>query len=226
MDVDLHTSLSNPDAWIGNLLDPISSLFDTLAEASLAPDSKSLEACYPTLSTESSSSPSVTAGAVPGVPFPGPAPGGFGDELFSSVITPAPMNSTSNNSREKPRYRHVYVPGFRDRPESYLTLALECALIGLGQQRLMPFSPYAQDKARVQEEQLIRKLSDIDLDPMLVSALRKQAEIQLNGGPYSGLGSGIHVESAPMHTFARFLFTSLLPFDVDLAYNIGIKAMR
>lgn len=29
-----------------------------------------------------------------------------------------------------------------------------------------------------------------------------------------------------MHTFAKYLFTALLPHDTDLAYKIGLRAMR
>ena len=47
-----------------------------------------------------------------------------------------------------------------------------------------------------------------------------------SGGPSSGLGLGIHTESVPMHTFARYLFSSLLPYDPDLAYRVGLRAMR
>jgi hypothetical protein len=43
-----------------------------------------------------------------------------------------------------PRYHHVPVIGSRDRSETYLTLAVEVALIGLGQQRIMPAGLYAQ----------------------------------------------------------------------------------
>lgn len=46
------------------------------------------------------------------------------------------------------------------------------------------------------------------------------------GGPFSGLGEVIHRESVPMHTFAKYLFTALLPHDTDLAYKIGLRAMR
>lgn len=45
-------------------------------------------------------------------------------------------------------------------------------------------------------------------------------------GPYSGLGEIVHRESVPMHTFARYLFTSLLPHDAELAYKIALRAMR
>lgn len=50
--------------------------------------------------------------------------------------------------------------------------------------------------------------------------------IFLTAGPYSGLGEIIHRESVPMHTFARYLFTSLLPHDAELAYKIALRAMR
>uniref|UniRef100_A0A8C1M3Z7 Zinc finger SWIM domain-containing protein 5-like n=1 Tax=Cyprinus carpio TaxID=7962 RepID=A0A8C1M3Z7_CYPCA len=46
------------------------------------------------------------------------------------------------------------------------------------------------------------------------------------GGPFSGLGEVIHRESVPMHTFAKYLFTALLPHDTDLAYKLGLRAMR
>ena len=29
-----------------------------------------------------------------------------------------------------------------------------------------------------------------------------------------------------MHTFAKYLFTSLLPHDAELAYKIALRAMR
>lgn len=45
-------------------------------------------------------------------------------------------------------------------------------------------------------------------------------------GPYSGLGEIIHRESIPMHTFAKYLFTSLLPHDAELAYKTALRAMR
>ncbi|XP_030323400.1 zinc finger SWIM domain-containing protein 6 isoform X4 [Calypte anna] len=45
-------------------------------------------------------------------------------------------------------------------------------------------------------------------------------------GPYSGLGEVIHRESVPMHTFAKYLFTSLLPHDAELAYKSALRAMR
>ncbi|XP_076267009.1 zinc finger SWIM domain-containing protein 5-like isoform X2 [Rhynchophorus ferrugineus] len=120
-------------------------------------------------------------------------------------------------SNLRPRYHHVPVVGSRDRSETYLTLAFEVALIGLGQQR---------EKACKQEDRLIAKLQEIELDNCLVAVLRRQAIILLEGGPTSGLGIGIHPESIPMHTFARFLFLSLLNYYPDLAYEVGLRAMR
>lgn len=52
------------------------------------------------------------------------------------------MEEQHNNIR--PRYQHIPVVGSRDRSETYLSLAFEIALIGLGQQRIMPVGLYAQ----------------------------------------------------------------------------------
>uniref|UniRef100_A0A672KA71 Zinc finger SWIM-type containing 6 n=1 Tax=Sinocyclocheilus grahami TaxID=75366 RepID=A0A672KA71_SINGR len=41
-----------------------------------------------------------------------------------------------------------------------------------------------------------------------------------------GLGELIYRESVPMHTFAKYLFTCLLPHDAELAYKIALRAMR
>lgn len=46
------------------------------------------------------------------------------------------------------------------------------------------------------------------------------------GGPFSGLGEVIHRESVPMHTFAKYLFSDLLPHDADLAYKLALRSMR
>jgi len=123
-------------------------------------------------------------------------------------------------------FQHVLVVGSRDRSETYLSLAVEVALIGLGQQRLMPSGPYAQEKVCKLEERLIARLQEIELDHALVAVLRRQAIVLLEGGPTSGLGLGIPPESVPMHTFARFLFVALLNYYPDLAYEVGLRAMR
>ncbi|CAB1320059.1 unnamed protein product [Coregonus sp. 'balchen'] len=110
--------------------------------------------------------------------------------------------------------------------ESYVALAVETALIGLGQQRVMPDGLYAQEKVCRNEEQLLAKLQEVELDDTLVKIFRKQAVFLLESGPYSGLGEIVHRESVPMHTFTRYLFTSLLPHDAELAYKIALRAMR
>uniref|UniRef100_A0A674BQE5 Zinc finger SWIM-type containing 6 n=1 Tax=Salmo trutta TaxID=8032 RepID=A0A674BQE5_SALTR len=110
--------------------------------------------------------------------------------------------------------------------ESYGALAVETALIGLGQQRVMPDGLYAQEKVCRNEEQLLAKLQEVELDDTLVKIFRKQAVFLLESGPYSGLGEIVHRESVPMHTFTRYLFTSLLPHDAELAYKIALRAMR
>ncbi|KFP58497.1 Zinc finger SWIM domain-containing protein 5, partial [Cathartes aura] len=126
-----------------------------------------------------------------------------------------------------PVYQHVPVAtGSQDSGESYLSLALEVALMGMGQQRVMPEGLYAQDKVCRNEEQIIARLQDLELDPVLVQTLRKQCVLLLEGGPFSGLGEVIHRESVPMHTFAKYLFSALLPHDADLAYKLALRAMR
>ncbi|XP_064296077.1 zinc finger SWIM domain-containing protein 6 isoform X1 [Phalacrocorax carbo] len=122
-------------------------------------------------------------------------------------------------------YQHLPAHKFLE-GESYLTLAVEVALIGLGQQRIMPDGLYAQEKVCRNEEQLISKLQEIELDDTLVKIFRKQAVFLLEAGPYSGLGDVVHRESVPMHTFAKYLFTSLLPHDAELAYKTALRAMR
>ncbi|KAF7240081.1 Zinc finger SWIM domain-containing protein 4 [Varanus komodoensis] len=125
---------------------------------------------------------------------------------------------------KKALYQHVPVPSSPS--ESYFTLALEVALLGLGQQRSMPEGLYAQDKVVRSEEQLIGLLDEMELDDRLVSVLRKQAALLLDGGPFSGFGEVVFRESVPMHTFARYLFTAMLPYDPELAYRLALRAMR
>ena len=45
---------------------------------------------------------------------------------------------------------------------------MEVALIGLGQQRIMPPGVYAQEKAMKQEERLIARLQGLDMDSTLI----------------------------------------------------------
>ncbi len=70
---------------------------------------------------------------------------------------------------------------FLEEGESYLALAVETALMGLGQQRIMPDGLYAQEKLCRNEEHLIAKLQEVDLDDSLVKIFRKQAVFLLEG---------------------------------------------
>ncbi|XP_077353059.1 zinc finger SWIM domain-containing protein 6-like isoform X1 [Festucalex cinctus] len=110
--------------------------------------------------------------------------------------------------------------------ETPAALALEVALMGLGQQRAMPSGLYAQEKLCRHEERLLAKLQQVELDDALVGVFRKQAAILLEAGPYSGLGQLLYRDSVPMHTFAKFLFSALRPHDTELAYKIALRAMR
>nr|XP_023407646.1 LOW QUALITY PROTEIN: zinc finger SWIM domain-containing protein 4 [Loxodonta africana] len=81
--------------------------------------------------------------------------------------------------KQKVAYQHVPVPGSPG--ESYFALALEVALLGLGQQRALPEGLYAQDKVVRNEEQLLALLEQVELDERLVQVLRKQAGLLLEG---------------------------------------------
>ncbi|XP_056117403.1 zinc finger SWIM domain-containing protein 6, partial [Rhinichthys klamathensis goyatoka] len=134
--------------------------------------------------------------------------------------------STMSSSKHSELLLFPSTRRFLEEGESYLSLAVETALMGLGQQRIMPDGLYAQEKVCRNEEHLIAKLQEVDLDDTLVKIFRKQAVFLLEGGPYSGLGELIYRESVPMHTFAKYLFTCLLPHDAELAYKIALRAMR
>ena len=45
-------------------------------------------------------------------------------------------------------------------------------------------------------------------------------------GSKSGFGKTVHRESVPMQTFAKYLFGVLFPYDKELAFKIGLRAMR
>lgn len=185
---------------MGHPLNPIGSLFDTLAEASLVPESKHLEYFYGRCNSLSFRSArntfahflnciSLSAETFPGANtveenqsnVQGSSSSGGGGSSNGGGGGGGGNNSSNNNSavaaaaaaphassssshhhphhsgasssfssshpRERPRYRHVAVPGSRDRSESLLSLAVEAALMGLGQQRVMPPGLYAQVSA-------------------------------------------------------------------------------
>ena len=126
------------------------------------------------------------------------------------------------------RLRHVRLEtgSGGDREETYLSLAVEAALLGLGQQSIMPAGLYSQEKVIRQEERLITRLGELQLDTQLMAVLCRQARLLLDMGPSSSLGCGIHPESSPVHAFSKFLFLSILPHDSELAFRVGRKALR
>lgn len=87
-----------------------------------------------------------------------------------------------------PRYQHVPVPISNDRNETYLTLAIEAAVLALGKQRIMPHGLYSQHVICKQQDQLIARLRHVDLDRLLIEVLKQLTTQLLDGGPSSGLG--------------------------------------
>ncbi|CAH2242793.1 jg25113 [Pararge aegeria aegeria] len=129
------------------------------------------------------------------------------------------------NTGLPPRYQHVPVAGSKNPEETYLALALEAALLGLGMQRMLPHGLYAQERYCKQEERLISQLQRVEGEAA-AGVCARVARALLAGGPSSCLGTKVHPRSAPAHTFARFLFLALLPSDPELAYRVGLRAMR
>ena len=84
------------------------------------------------------------------------------------------------------RFRHNAIPGSGGPWESYLTLGVEAALIGLGQHRVMPHGMYSQDKGLKQEEKLIMKLSELNMDQHMELVLRRQASQHGAGAAQAG----------------------------------------
>lgn len=136
------------------------------------------------------------------------------------------VDDPANSSIMPPQYQHIHVPNSKDKYETYLTLAFEAAVLALGKQRIMPQGLYSQHVVCKQQDQLISRLQHIDLDLFLVAVLKNCTIQMMDGGPTSGFGVTIHPESVPMHTLARFLFTSLLNYYPDLAFQAGLRAMR
>ena len=90
----------------------------------------------------------------------------------------------------------------------------------------MPAGLYSQEKVIRQEEKLLARLGELQLDASLLAVLCRQAGLLLEAGPSSSLGQGIHPESSPVHAFAKFLFLAVLPHDPDLAFRVGRQSLR
>lgn len=135
-------------------------------------------------------------------------------------------SSPTHNSSDKTPFFHVPVPGCCQK-DSYLTLGVELALIALGQQRSIPTVTTAHERAVRQESELISKLESIDTsDPLLIEILKHQTTLILEGGPFQNSCCGVTTDSAPLHTFATYLFESLVPHYSQLAYKIGVYALK
>ena len=102
--------------------------------------------------------------------------------------------------------------------------AYEFTLLTLGESRLMPLGLYSQEKATRAEEAIINKLQEMELTAELTKKLTETCNLLLKCN--SGLGEYVHPGSYPMHTFAKYLFTTLQPFEPELGYKIGLRAMR
>ena len=92
---------------------------------------------------------------------------------------------------------------------------------------------YAQEKGCKQEERLLHRLQEVTSSmtsccdkKLLLSTIRYQAYLLLKMGSKSGFGKTVHRESVPMQTFAKYLFGVLFPYDRELAFKIGLRAMR
>lgn len=151
------------------------------------------------------------------------------DTLTEEAIGPQEGESEFNNSTEFNDVKtvtNIPLPECGNGNDTFLTLALEVALMGLGQQRSIPVGFYAQDKACRQEEHLIAQLNLLNFDNVLYPVLKTQTELLLKSGPFSSLGLGVQKNCIPMHTFARFLFSNLMQKDLHLAFELGLRAMR
>lgn len=107
---------------------------------------------------------------------------------------------------------------FLEEGESYLALAVETALMGLGQQRIMPEGLYAQEKVCRNEEHLIAKLQEVELDDMLVKIFRKQAVLLLESECWVLLGRGVVVL---FYLLTRRVCATPQEKDTDVAVEAG-----
>lgn len=127
---------SNSEGWVGHPLDPIGCLFDTLTDASVVRDENtqtSQGVCERLINSNSLivSKLSFTRSL-------------WSDKMKLRVPSRRAIDSPccfcptdiysqpaeGEAEAPPPKYQHVVIPGNRDRNESYLTLALEAALIG------------------------------------------------------------------------------------------------
>ncbi|KPM04886.1 zinc finger SWIM domain-containing protein 5-like protein [Sarcoptes scabiei] len=217
------------DSWIGNPLDPIGILFDTLAEASLTSDSKSFDAYYALIGWDKKIDLGLfTRNLLVDVFICYNENNMFIDKNSQSSVD----NNSNDSGADKPRYQHIRVPGSKEEWDTYLNAALYIAVQGLSQHRRSPDIESQRDRTYRQEERLIRKLLDIKLDPLLIKTLKKQAFYLIEYGLLSDLVTGEHkLSTIPMDIvqipgLVRYMFGALLVTNPDLAYEIGLRSLR
>lgn len=206
-------------------LDAVACIFDCLTEACILTERSQRAEQAPNLSRLASFE-SIAGGAHNHGNNETRGPGNNVNGGGSNNTANTNAEDAANSSIMPPQYQHIHVPNSKDKYETYLTLAFESAVLALGKQRIMPQGLYSQHVVCKQQDQLIARLQHIDLDLFLVGVLKNSTIQMMDGGPTSGFGVTIHPESVPMHTLARFLFTSLLNYYPDLAFQAGLRAMR
>ena len=149
------------EGWVGHPLNPIGCLYNILTEVSTVVEDS------PQPSTSSSSSRSNSNNNA--------------NNSRSNNNNNNDSNSSNSEQQNSKRFQHLPIAGLRDSQESYLTMAVEVCLMGLGQQRVMPAGVYAQEKAMKQEKALIASLSSLHMDATRMIVLRKQAVLLLEG---------------------------------------------
>lgn len=212
------------DSWLGNPIDPIGVIFDTLADASLTSDSNSIDSIYALVGYDKKMDTKNIL-----------------IELFNNYNEFNVRNSTGNairidfnveESNDLPKYRHVKVAGSNDVNDTYLAAAMSVAIMGLSQERCSPDLESQRDKAFRQEERLLRKLLDIKIDPILLKVLRDQCLFLIKVGL---LCDNVNIEYstrivpeniAQIPGLARYLFGALLSTDPQLSYEIGIRSLK
>ncbi|XP_066563847.1 zinc finger SWIM domain-containing protein 4 [Amia ocellicauda] len=103
-----------------------------------------------------------------------------------------------------------------------LCVAVEVALWGLGEHRVMPRGRDPQERAVQGEESVVAQLRLLSLDAPLLSTLYRESAALLDGRLWSQARGG----TLPRHTLVHFLLDALLPHHPELALWLGLTALR
>nr|XP_027198937.1 zinc finger SWIM domain-containing protein 4-like [Dermatophagoides pteronyssinus] len=222
--------VQSSDSWIGNPLDPIGILFDTLAEASVTSDSRSYDAHYALIGYDKKIDMGIFSRNVLVDVFV------MYNEVNGLVDKDGNMasnvNDNNDSNNEKLKFNHVKVPGSTQYWDTYLNAAVYIALVGLSQIRRSPDLESQRDRSYRQEERLIRKLLDIKLDSFLISTVQKKARYLIEYGILSDMVTGEHrqlfvpSDIVQIPGLVRYMFGALLPTHPDLSYDIGLRSLR